>query len=275
MKVIFVAGLSHSGTTLLDLTLSRHRHIVGFGEIYSVLTEKKDAWEKTELSCSCGLRRTECPVWSRYTAIAASERESVSEKYRRFFRLAADLGHNTIVDSSKQAEALQALKPLRDSGEIDLRTVFLIRDVRGWALTLENHPRRARVVPRPVGWFYWHWLKDNRRLKRLLERDSIAFMRLGYEEFIFDQKKMLHKVLDFAGVPRDSFRLENPPNTHIAFGNRMKLEPSTWNDIRYDGRWMNRYGLNLSYVLLPPVHLWNVRNTYSNMSRLPLNPSPK
>jgi len=39
MKVVLIAGLGHSGTTILDLALSHHPGIIGLGEVFDVLRD--------------------------------------------------------------------------------------------------------------------------------------------------------------------------------------------------------------------------------------------
>ena len=59
INVVFVAGLYHSGSTLLDLMISLNSRVVGLGEVDRVLSLGPEKF------CSCGKLSKECPFWSR------------------------------------------------------------------------------------------------------------------------------------------------------------------------------------------------------------------
>lgn len=59
-KIIYIAGLGHSGSTILDMALGSHPNIIGLGEIYAVFNSKnyKNLFEKS--TCSCGEKGKDC-----------------------------------------------------------------------------------------------------------------------------------------------------------------------------------------------------------------------
>jgi len=63
-KVIFIAALGYSGSTLLDLMLGGHPRFVGLGEVFSLLMPGADYLDRTaEIVCSCGSTLNECSFW--------------------------------------------------------------------------------------------------------------------------------------------------------------------------------------------------------------------
>jgi len=58
-KVVYIASMGHSGTTLLDLVVGQHSKFVGLGEIFSVLDAGLgftglEHTKRKRAPCSCG-----------------------------------------------------------------------------------------------------------------------------------------------------------------------------------------------------------------------------
>src|SRR5262245_14412200 len=60
-KLIFIAGSSHSGSTVLDMLLTTRGKAVGLGQIWTVLSENPT--KARERVCSCGAAAMECALW--------------------------------------------------------------------------------------------------------------------------------------------------------------------------------------------------------------------
>ena len=63
-RIVYIAGLGHSGSTILDLALGVHTDAVGLGEVYTLLRKKQRQNHMGSL-CSCGETATKCPFWSK------------------------------------------------------------------------------------------------------------------------------------------------------------------------------------------------------------------
>jgi Sulfotransferase family len=61
---VYITSLGHSGSTLLELTLGNHPHIVNMGEVerLSLQFARANRIKRPGL-CSCGKRPMDCPVW--------------------------------------------------------------------------------------------------------------------------------------------------------------------------------------------------------------------
>jgi len=57
-KIIYILGLSYSGSTILDLLLGLHPKIFGFGELNLVYKEQIDFKKRY---CSCGKKYQSVP----------------------------------------------------------------------------------------------------------------------------------------------------------------------------------------------------------------------
>ena len=144
-KVVFVASLAHSGSTLLDLVLGGHSRCVGLGEVVFALGPGPYGLEKTLQSlCSCGRGVQDCPFWAKVVSeLDTGETLDVQDTYRvvldAFDRV---FGPDIIaVDSSKTLGALQALCA---DASVDLSVIHLLRDVRSSTISHIDNARKKR-----------------------------------------------------------------------------------------------------------------------------------
>ena len=66
-KIIYIASLGHSGSTILDMSLGCHPLIVGLGEVAPLLKARRDDFFNDEFNsykCSCGEDMWTCSFWS-------------------------------------------------------------------------------------------------------------------------------------------------------------------------------------------------------------------
>ena len=70
LKVIFIASLSHSGSTLLDLMLNAHPDVVSVGELKQLGRFARFEKPGRRLRCTCGAESlVSCDFWSRVSAM--------------------------------------------------------------------------------------------------------------------------------------------------------------------------------------------------------------
>jgi len=163
MKVVYVAGLGRSGSTLLD-------RIIGEMPEFTSLGEFRDIFDGQPLSthrCACGLAMPDCPFWTgivpevldligvdaeglhellystsrqRYLPRLLMEKRQGHQRgpvpaYARYLhdvyeRVVARSGRPSIMDSSKSPSDVLLLA---NHPDIDLYLVHLVRDPRGTA----------------------------------------------------------------------------------------------------------------------------------------------
>ncbi len=98
IKLVYIGGYGHSGSTLLEYLLTASPHVLACGEVTSVLREH--GWKNR---CTCGERIKQCPVWG--PIFAKSERLDGMTHESLIEALASrDRGvHAILIDSSKTA----------------------------------------------------------------------------------------------------------------------------------------------------------------------------
>ena len=237
LRVVYIAGVGRSGSTVLDSVLGNHPQIQSVGELSRLAS---DGWIHN-FYCSCGKRSKECPFWVEvYEAWCASngefsvqeyvETQNNVEQFRRLPALVRDSlrktptfqtyaeqtllvlkavqkvsGRSVIVDSSKGIERAFILSLIP---EIDLRIVQLVRDPRGvvWshkkAFTkdLQNGlPRDIESMPSWRAALYWCRMNmEADWLRKRLGPEKALLVR--YEDFMLNTLPVLQKIGDFIDV---------------------------------------------------------------------------
>lgn len=235
-KVVYIAGSSRSGSTLLDRLLGSLQGVASLGEVRVLFSRG------ARRRCGCGERAHNCEFWSsiltatqersgldlsamveawrreghhryvpRATHYLRSSRRSgaqaVQEPRWCYGRVLADLyesviehtGASTVVDSSKYAiEALLA----GSAPGVDMRVVHLVRDPRGvahsWAQrkTLPQGNTMAIVGPARVA---QRWMLDNIEAEIFLRRAfGDRYRLLRYEDLVANPHDVLEDLARWA-----------------------------------------------------------------------------
>jgi hypothetical protein len=236
VKVIYIIGAGHSGSTLLDIVLSNHPDIEGVGELTNLVCR---GWKLNEY-CACGEPGNDCPFWSAvrqewfgrtgandldsYLALERkfatysqwkflrSQRQAPDPDFAEYARRTVGLfeaiqhvsGKSIIVDSSKIPVRGLALTMMP---EIDLRIIHLVRDPRGVAWSLKKKKSKddkAGIAvarqPIPVWRTAVSWCRVNLRSEWVF-RQVLAerAVRVRYEEFAAQPQEVLEKIGHIAG----------------------------------------------------------------------------
>lgn len=237
-KILFLAGLGRSGTTLVERVLGETDGVTPLGEVMHLWNR---GLQRGEL-CACERVFTDCPFWSavgqeafggweqvdpermahlkrrvdratRVPAIAtrrpasfAREMDEYVDHFARLYRaarvVAGDQG-TVLIDSSKQASLAWCLA---GSEEIDLRVVHCVRDSRGVAHSWSKEVARPEAVdgehasmPRYSSpTVAAYWSLHN--VESELVGRRVPTTRLRYEDFVADPASQTRRLLDFAGL---------------------------------------------------------------------------
>jgi hypothetical protein len=239
-KIIYIAGLGHSGTTLLDMSLGTLPGVIGLGELKTILDDRTREHHYTSV-CSCGKKASECAIWSRVPALFSSTHQQVERIEAVHALLEEHYGRPIVlVDASKNSYAYL--------GELqrkhDLRVVFLTRDVRSWSYS------RHLSTGKPVVYFVARWFLENLKLRRSFRKMGIAPLWAGYEELALYPEYLLQKIAGFCGLVYDADMLHPAKtNSHIISGNVARVDPEKRSGWKYDARWM----LSTRILLLSPL----------------------
>ena len=274
VRVLLIAGLGRSGSTLIDRALGQPAACLSLGEVVRL-------WERglrENALCACGSDFRSCafwgPVgdaafggWDRLDAdvILALQRRvdrtrfipqmitGLGRRYRRAQRDYAQVltklyrgfvdttGARLVIDSSKD---LSTTFLLRSIPGIELKVVHLVRDPRAVAYSWTRHVSKPgagaemdRYAPAVVGLRY---LFTNVMLHLLtLLRTPRRFLR--YEDFVAHPAAATAELLGFAGAtPADLGFIEGTtlhldPH-HSVGGNPMRFSRGAV-EVRLDDRW--------------------------------------
>ena len=152
MRVIYIAGMSHSGSTVLNLMLNAHPEIFAVGELIDL---NRGARGSSHPPCPCGAPSLrDCEFWSRVNDLDAAgaglcrspsldvlndrKLDERSAPNAVLFRAISKVsGKKFIVDSSKRPGRLAYLMQLKG---LDVFPIHLIRKPNGqiWSLSKEE-----------------------------------------------------------------------------------------------------------------------------------------
>lgn len=275
VNLLLIRGLGHSGTTILDLALGAHPAITGVGEAVRILERPRPGEEQRgpaqlrgELRhsrrCTCGQIAADCPVWGPLLAwLPGHDERPMAEKLERLVegiaRQPAAAPVQWLVDSYQADLSVPAMA--WPGGEI--RTLFLVRDVRSWVHSRSRRSDRPAAAWRALA----RWWRTNRQVDAALRRSGRPVFVLGYEELALAPEASLRKVCDWLGLPFDPAMLSpgSSSSSHILAGNRVRFDPERSASIRYDGSWMHQASAAIGIASqLPPVRSLNRRLVYGN-----------
>ncbi|MEZ5333405.1 MAG: sulfotransferase [Thermoanaerobaculia bacterium] len=228
MRVVYIAGLGRSGSTLLARLLGQLPGWVSVGELHNLWRTGAPGGSAEEL-CGCGRSFAECTFWPPVlaTALAGTTAEEAADLAaatsrirhvpllagpwrpkrwsRRLERYADVVGSlygaaarngeaRVVVDSSKDAGPLWLLT--RVPG-VDVSVLHLVRDPRGVAHSWGKRLRRSEFVDREV-WMpswgpaetAWRWTYTN-LLAEAAGRRLGACRRVRYEDLVADPRGTL------------------------------------------------------------------------------------
>ena len=232
MRVIYIAGTSHSGSTLVDLMLNAHPAIFASGEVLKLNRQLKikDARRGTHAPCSCGAPSLwECRFWS---AVDRRTRETSGKSlvdldmldYRELdaasapnavvFKAIAEVsGKSFVVDSSKLPGRLSYLMRLKD---LDVYPVHLVREPKV----------QINSVVRKHGGFLKHIFRYeliHEQIRRALK--SVPHSVVHYEDLVRDPKSALQSILQPLGLDFDPRQLDwAEAEKHEVAGNHMRFD---------------------------------------------------
>jgi hypothetical protein len=258
--VLYIAGAGRSGSTLVELLLSRLDAACATGELRHVFGV---GYRRNQL-CACGREFHSCPFWREVTTIAfgpadppavdgleaAMQREVRRRRLPSLLRrrksetalapaleqlygaVAIASGGAVVVDSSKSP--LYALYLAQVAG-LDVRMLHVVRDSRGVAHSWQRrkewrgNPGDPDAVMRthPVRSSAQRWVEAN-LLAAAASRRVAASARVRYEDLCRDPDVLCDALIEI-GLPRlaDDLRGCSPdaaPRSHSVMGNPIRFE---------------------------------------------------
>lgn len=227
VPIIYIAGSSHSGSTILDLLLGSHSSVESLGEAKKIpeILSRMARGEKP--ICTCRQELVCCPLWSGLLTdqLANIDRDDEANALlcRRALRQG---GKSVILDSSK---TLGRAMLFARSERFDAIFVHLVRDSR--AVVFSSQRKKDR---NPVGRYGLietarEWRKLNSRIgRRLRSRSQSRVLLVRYEDLTADPGRTLSRILQAAGLAWEPamLRFREHPHHNIE-GNRMRMDTNT------------------------------------------------
>jgi hypothetical protein len=271
VKVLFIAGLGRSGSTILDNVLGQLDGFFSAGEL-------RLSWYAPMLAdrfCGCGSPLTDCSIWSRVlpydpAAIAATriryfrypdkprhwllfflglaahpsprEAERIQNRYRELRQVS---GARVIVDSSKKPAYAHVLAA---TPGIDLYVLHLIRDPRGvahsWSKQVAQAGQRGTALMKRQRAMSTalRWNLVNRSVERNGAWSSDRYHRLHYERFVENPASEVESIVNWLGEgsdPTGPFVTEHKVRlapTHTVWGNPSRFRTGEV-ELRADEAW--------------------------------------
>jgi hypothetical protein len=239
--IVYIIGVGHSGSTLLDLLLGSHSLTFSVGELIALSSTGKPGRHERILAepCDCGApSKSACAFWGevdrrlqrdhatslREIDLEVADPAAFQTANRAIYSAVAEQsGRSYVIESSKRATRFERLV---EAG-FDVRPIHILREPHGviasnlrkghdWRDQCRSYSRKAL------------------RTRRLLaDRDH---MRIRYEALATRPEETIRAVMEWLGLEfePEQMRWSRTVHHHLA-GNRMRL---TGDDaIRFDQRW--------------------------------------
>lgn len=278
MKVIYITGAGHIGSTILDIVLGNHHRIQGVGEVSKI---HRSGWMgDSNRRCACGSSIPECSFWlevrGRWASSVGDDVARYVHLQERFERLRdawPRLLRNHLEPSSEFREYMQKTQALYDailrvSGksvvvdssltsrrayaltlnpEIDLHLIHLVRDGRGviWSLKKPGKRTLTKVYkPAPSWRTTKYWITANLQSAWVFNRvHEEKRQRVRYEDFVTNPSLVLARIgalvgEDLSRVAEGLARLDPIRAGHTVGGSSVRMSKNI--QLRPDFAWMER-----------------------------------
>lgn len=236
MKIIYIMGAAHSGSTVLNAVLGSHPDAVAVSELKDVVD---DTWLHPK-RCSCGAKADACSYWTsigEHLSVSEGndwmhEYKNLQKKYESlrniprllrnkngnksnafltyerqtkalFEAIAQVSGKKIIVDASKTPARALALSRFQG---IDLVTIHLVRDGRAvaWSRMKKQSRRdgaRAPSEQHAAGYtVLCKWIIVNMLCEWVTRRIGTRCIRLRYEDFVSSPAETLNSIGETANI---------------------------------------------------------------------------
>lgn len=258
MKVVFILGSGHCGSTLLDLLLSSHKKVCGVGELH-----KLKGYIENGNVCTCHKAINNCSLWSdiiqdfdtdpvlkvdrdkidfllnnrTFTYVDNStqiDKETYISEHEHIYQAIVDATEcEIIVDSSKKVNRVELLK---ESNIIDPVVIHLVRDGRGVLWSYKK--KYSNTIS-----FIWKWIAENMKTEIIRQRNNLDSILVRYKDLASDTETELQKILKFIGLQYNPSILQfRDKEQHQVGGNRMRLKSGS--EIKEDTEWKERLSLS-------------------------------
>ena len=228
--ILFVLGMSHSGSTLLGRMLNMHSQVLCVGELMRI----KGAMEKRR-PCSCGNQIAECGFWDKYLRLIEKEN---GFNYKRFtpefyHKLKTNSGNQVIVDLSKN-RVFRMMKHINASlkwKSDDTGFILILRDPRGLSASMLRRSTKglANFLARHKKWM--------QRFQKFTEKQGHRVLILRYEDLCLYPESQLKRICQFLGIDFEDNMLFPANKSHHFIHSSTSGYLRNANQLVIDERW--------------------------------------
>jgi len=259
--IVYIIGVGHSGSTLLDLLLGSHSKTVSVGELIALSSVGKPGRQARILGapCDCGApTKADCPFWGdvdrrlqttsgtslRTIDLEAGDPGAFRRANRAIYDAVAEAsGRAYVVESSKRTSRFARLV---EAG-FDVRPIHILRAPQG---VVASNLRKGRDWRTPCRAYSRHALRTRRLLA---DREH---MRIRYEDLASRPEQTVRGLMEWLGLgfEPEQLRWSRTVHHHLA-GNRMR---QTGDDsIRFDERWRSELSARQRWLI--GLYTWPAR----------------
>lgn len=272
-NLVIINSLSHSGSTILSMIIANHDEMISLGEIYQVLREPSSYWlNDSDKKCSCGLAAAECEFWGNTLRKTNKLEETETDQHKLVaakYKIAIDTFHQqykdkTPVDTSKGERHLKLLIKLAWP---TIKLIYLIRDVRGYALsqtTLARSQNRKgiRRIKNSMSFQFLKWYFSNRNRLKIISHSSLDHVITSYEALCLNTASSTNTITNFLNVTDTQTPGLDSSQHHVLFGNPIRNTPDKRKSLQYDARWKNNIECEKTAKKLAFIMRYNKRMVY-------------
>ncbi len=268
MKLVYILGLEHSGTTLTDHLLSSQPNVIGLGEVSSYFSPSHMRYYLKECGdlddhdiCSCGSQWSKCEFWSSLNHLNGGFSDlPLESKYIELVKHFSSLygTDSVIVDSSKNLASLQQVLNMAQRANIskdDIAIVLCIKDVRSFAASMikrsENKPSLLSVMRS-----FNYWLGQNRKFLKFLDTSDLCSCVSLYEALCSAPNVEMEKCLARIGLGSNKDISIHHNSSHIAMGNK-GFTMRNREKIVYDSSWTKFWQIRVAFLFSWPARKLN------------------
>jgi hypothetical protein len=242
LRLVYICGSGHSGSTLLTFLLNGHSSMVGLSEVIHINTRwmtetetHRAFWSQvasqyeSDNGRSFAELRIKTPSGAKVLWWTDTQVDEWVERNCAMLQAVSHLaGKPILVDATKNWQRLYLLERSR---RFDLHVIHLVRDGRA----VVNSYLRKRIA---FGRALRAWLTPSVAaipLRRLVARDR--WLRIRYEDLTADTEATLRRICDFVGVPFENQMLDFRRHPYVGIGGNGMRRRQGEQRITSDTRW--------------------------------------
>jgi hypothetical protein len=228
VKVLYIACVPHSGSTILANTLGEIDGFFSAGELFYISHQLG-----VDARCGCARRLSDCATWSRILETFVEDGRRTLEqirpqdawllarylpillfhKYRGASPRALDDYKQALGDLYRAIQAATQCRVIVDASKspsyahlldtaqaIDLHILHLIRDPRATAYSWRRKVNRLNMHPLKFGllWTYW-----NSAIHHLWRHEPGRYLAVRYEDFVSHPQEVIRRIAELVGESAD------------------------------------------------------------------------